>query len=232
MSAGPRSEPEAAEPIQVWDLPVRVTHWLIAALFFFSWWSAENDQLEWHMLSGYATLTLVLFRLYWGLIGSSTARFAAFVRGPGAVTRYASRLFVRGERGSAGHNPMGGWSAIAMLGFLLLQTILGLFAVDVDGINSGPLDYLVSFDTGRMVAHWHGAVFNVLLGLVGLHLAAIAFYAIFRRENLVVSMLTGRKRLPAAAIQGGLRLRSPWLALPGLAVAALIVAAIVLGLYR
>jgi cytochrome b len=219
-----------SSPVKIWDLPVRVVHWAIAALFGFSWWTAENDRLDWHMLSGYAILTLLLFRIYWGLVGSSTARFAVFVKGPAHILGYARGLLSSGAAVSAGHNPMGALSVIALLSSLLAQTALGLFAIDEDN-NAGPLNYMVSYDAGRQIAHWHHVVFNVLLYLVGLHLAAVAFYTIFKRENLIGAMLTGGKRLPRGSRRDRIEMRSPWWALPGLAAAALIVAAIVLGHY-
>lgn len=213
--------------MRIWDIPVRIFHWLLAALFAFSWWSAENDRLDWHMLSGYAILALVVFRIYWGFAGSPSARFAVFVRGPRAVLTYLRRLPTNEPPKSAGHNPMGGWSVLGMLSLLLVQVALGLFAIDVDGLNAGPLDYLISFDAGRVLAGWHGLVFDVLLVIVMLHVAAIAFYAAFKRENLVRAMVSGIKLLPPAAIPAGFQLRPVWWALPGLALAALIVAAIV-----
>jgi len=225
-SVVPPSEEANEVEVRIWDLPVRVFHWLLVALFAFSWWSAENDRLDWHMLSGYAILALVVFRIYWGFAGSWSARFAVFLKGPRAVLAYLRRLPLRDSARSAGHNPMGGWSVVAMLALLLAQVALGLFAIDVDGLNAGPLDYLVGFDTGRLIAGWHGRVFNVLLVIVGLHVAAIAFYAVFKRANLIVAMVTGIKRLPPAEIQTRSELRSVWLALPGLVLAALIVAAV------
>jgi cytochrome b len=177
--------------VRVWDAPVRIVHWLIALSIPALWWTAEHDQLEWHRRLGYGVLGLVVFRLLWGLMGGSTARFANFVRGPAAVLAYAGRLR-RGERVVVvGHNPMGGWSVVALLTLLASETALGLFCVDVDGLESGPLSRFVSFDIGRAAAHWHHALFNALLGLVGLHLAAIAFYAAAKRNNLVRPMLTG-----------------------------------------
>ena len=132
----------------LWDVPVRAFHWLLIALIAFSWWSGENHEMEWHRTSGYAILALVVFRLFWGLAGGRTARFARFVRGPRAVIAY-----VRGGAGAApGHNPLGGWSVVAMLATVAAMVTAGLFAVDVDGLESGPLADYVTFDQGRMAA--------------------------------------------------------------------------------
>jgi cytochrome b len=214
--------------VRVWDIPTRLFHWLIVALFGFSWWTAENDRLDWHMLSGYAILALVLFRLYWGFAGSGTARFANFVKGPKAFLAYSARLFERPGMTDLGHNPMGGWSVAALIALLLVQTVLGLFAIDVDGLSSGPLNRLVSFDTGRWMAGRHHMVFNLMLILIGLHVAAVAFYVLYKRENLLTAMVTGRRRVPRSQ-ELELRFVSLWWAIPGLLAAAAIVAFIVYG---
>jgi cytochrome b len=178
-------------PVRVWDLPTRLVHWLIAALIPFSWWSATNDHLSWHRLSGYVMLGLLGFRLIWGVIGSSTARFSDFVAGPPTVIAY-----LRGRSGARriGHNPLGGWSVIALLTVLALQIGLGLFAVDEDAIEAGPLSKFVSFDTGRAITHWHHQIFWVLVALITVHLVAILVYAL-RRKNLIGPMITGVARL-------------------------------------
>ena len=182
-----------AARVRVWDAPVRIVHWLVALAMPALWWTAETGQLEWHRRLGYAVLGLIVFRLIWGFVGGSTARFSSFVRGPRAVIAYARKL-VRGEPlAMVGHNPMGGWSVIALLALVLAETRLGLFSVDVDGLESGPLSRLVDFDQGRLAAHWHHWLFNALLVLIGLHLAAIAFYALAKRDNLVRPMLTGAR---------------------------------------
>jgi cytochrome b len=184
----------AAEPVRVWDVPTRLLHWLLVLLLPFSWWTAETGRLEWHRWSGYTLLGLVIFRLYWGFFGSSTARFARFLRGPGTVIGY-----LRGRWNvTAGHNPLGALSVIALLGLVLLQVVLGLFAVDVDGIESGPLSLYVSFQAGRAAAQWHEAVFDVLMYLVVLHVLAVLYYAIFRRQNLVGAMFSGNRRYESA----------------------------------
>lgn len=180
-------------PTTIWDLPTRLFHWLLAALIGFSWW-AQEDHLDWHRISGFAIAGLLVFRLWWGVAGSSTARFSGFLKGPGAILAY-----LKGSGpGAVGHNPLGGWSVAAMLLALVVQVGLGLFSVDQDGFESGPLAKYVSFDTGRLAAGGHEIVFNILLGLIVLHLAAIGWYAA-RRQNLVRPMITGRGTLPEGA---------------------------------
>lgn len=176
-----------------WDVAVRSFHWVIVLLVAFSWWSAEARLLDWHRRSGYAVLTLILFRLLWGYFGSAPARFSTFVRGPRAVAHYARHeLFSRAAPVGVGHNPLGGWSVLALLAAMLVQALLGLVAVDVDGIESGPLSAWVSFDTGRLASQAHGILFNVLLVLIVLHVAAILFYLVRKRANLVAGLGFGR----------------------------------------
>ena len=225
----PISDPGRKVRVRVWDLPTRLFHWLIVVLFAFSWWTAEYDHLDWHMLSGYAILVLVLFRIYWGFVGSSTARFANFLKPPRTFLAYAGRLFERSGHTTHGHNPMGGWSVVALVLLLLLQTVLGLFAIDVDGVSAGPLDTLVSFDTGRWFSHQHGRLFNFLLVFSGLHVAAILFYWIYKRENLISAMITGFKRLPGGDAGPDFHFVRFWWAVPGLVAAGLLVAWVVLG---
>jgi cytochrome b len=184
----PAPEPVPPARVRVWDIPVRVVHWSFVVGIVFSWWTADTGRLEWHRWSGYTLLGLLLFRIYWGFFGTSTARFSQFLRGPRAIGAYLKGRWPA----SAGHNPLGALSVVALLGLLLAQIVLGLFAVDVDGMESGPLSLYVSFATGRVCAEWHEAVFNTLMIVVLLHVLAVLFY-LFRRQNLVGAMFTGRR---------------------------------------
>jgi len=212
------NQPSHAASVVVWDIPVRLLHWLIVACVAVSWWSAEYRVMDVHLYSGYTLLGLLVFRLYWGLFGSPTARFAQFVRGPRAIAAY---LRERTGPEVPGHNPLGGWSVIAMLVLLLTQVGVGLFVTDVDGLESGPLSYLVSFDTSRTLADVHEIVFNVLLALIALHIVAVLFYLIARRTNLIGAMITGRRR--AHEIRGPVTLASLWRVWPGVALALIAV---------
>ena len=173
--------------------------------------------MDWHRYSGYALLGLLIFRIYWGFFGSSSARFSSFVRGLGSVVSY-----VRGtrEHQHAGHTPLGGWSVAAMLTLMLAQVLIGLFVSDVDGLESGPLSHLVSFEASRTLAEIHEIVFNVLLGLVTLHVAAILFYLFAKRDNLIVAMLTGKRR---SAKMAAMTPVPAWRVIPGIALAASVV---------
>jgi cytochrome b len=198
------------ERLAVWDAPTRLFHWVLVLLIGAMWWTGENRMLDWHRLAGYAVVALLLFRLAWGVVGSTTARFASFVQPPRAVARYVRQdLFKRGSAAHAGHNPLGGWSAVAMLLLLLTQALLGFLAVDIDGLESGPFSYLVDFDTGRQAAELHELLFNVLLAVMALHVAAVIFYLVWRRDNLISPMISGRRpwseRMPQLTQASGLR---------------------------
>jgi cytochrome b len=175
--------------IKIWDWPTRLIHWLFVLLIPAAWWTAEEHHLEWHRRIGYVLLALLVFRLVWGFIGSSTARFAGFITGPKAALRYA-----RGRdagRRRIGHNPLGGWSVAAMLILMVLQVGLGLFAIDIDGLEAGPLADLISFDAARKAAELHEVSFNLLLAFIVLHVGAILYYAFIKRDDLVRPMLSG-----------------------------------------
>src|SRR5579863_9303472 len=179
----------------VWDLPTRLFHWLLVGLFAFSWWSAEHDQMDRHLVSGIILLALLVFRIIWGIIGGSTARFSQFVKSPRHVVNYLRRA-EPGEGATKlapGHNPLGAYSVVALLALLVILVAAGLFAVDVDGLESGPLSYLVSFDHGRLAARVHAISFKALEVLIALHILAVLFYGL-RGRNLLRPMVTGRDR--------------------------------------
>ena len=123
--------------IRVWDAPTRLGHWALAALVAFAWWSAEYDHMDWHLWAGYGVLFVIAFRLYWGLVGSQTARFSHFLRGPRTMLAYARTLVSRKNDHGVGHNPLGALSVVALLLTLAVQIVTGLFAVDIDGVESG-----------------------------------------------------------------------------------------------
>jgi cytochrome b len=170
----------------VWDLPVRLFHWLLAALIAFSWWSVHHHHTDWHIWSGCAILTLLIFRILWGFVGSSTARFSSFVRGPRAIAAYW-----RGKWFGIGHNPLGALSVLVLLFAVAVQVGLGLIAEDEDGIYMGPLATLVSTDTSDEARDIHTLWFNVILGLIAVHLLAIVYYRL-RGKKLTLPMITGR----------------------------------------
>ena len=202
------------EKRKVWDAPTRLFHWVIVGLVVFCWWTAENDQLDLHRAGGITLAAFLIFRIYWGFVGSETARFGNFLRGPKTVMAYVAAMRAGKAEAAPGHSPIGGWSVAAMLAAARGQGPLGLFAVDVDGVESGPLSHLVSFSQGRFAAETHETLFNVLAALIALHIAAVAFYLIVAKKNLVGPMITGSAKTDADSKMAPL-----WLALPGIVLA-------------
>ncbi len=191
---------------RVWDLPTRMFHWTLVLGVLVACASAHAEgeaALRLHFLSGYAVLGLVVFRLLWGFAGTRYARFAQFVRGPLALRRYLREPAPAAA--TAGHNPLGGWSVLALLATCLLMAGSGLFTRD-EIASEGPLAQLVAERAVGLAGRLHANGELLLYLLVGLHLAAIAYFEFVRRERLVRAMLDGRqaKRRPAPASDGEL----------------------------
>jgi cytochrome b len=215
----PVQQGEVAPVVRVWDVATRVVHWSLVVLMGVSWWTARHHRMDLHRYSGYALLAVLMFRLYWGVFGSTTARFAHFVKGPRSIWSYVRS---RARHASLGHNPLGALSVLILLGLLLGQVVLGLFSVDVDGVESGPLSHWISFETGRVCARLHGTGFDVLKVFIVLHVAAVLFYWVFKRDNLIRPMITGLKGWHHGSLPQ-VEFASPWHALLGIALAALLV---------
>lgn len=205
-------QPSATVHVKIWDPWVRLVHWAIVGLIGLSWWSAETGRMDLHLTSGYLMLTLLLFRLLWGFIGSETARFRHFLRSPLAALGHLRHLLRRTPDTELGHNAAGGWMVLVLLGVLLLQVGTGLFADD-QILTRGPLASLVSGAASGWMTFLHIRNFNVILGLAALHVVAVAIYALVKGHNLVLPMLTGAKRVPAGHARHAPRLASPLLAL-------------------
>lgn len=186
--------------VRVWDLPVRLFHWVIVGLVCFAWWSAEEGgvTLKYHMWGGYTVLGLVLFRIAWGFAGSRYARFADFVHGPRRVLETARAVWTPAPSAAIGHNPLGGWMVLALLLSLLVQAGTGLFAND-DLFNEGPLYAHVGKDLSDTLTGIHHLNFDVLCVLIAVHVAAVAWHRLRKSENLVSAMFSGYKQLPAPA---------------------------------
>lgn len=180
--------------VLVWDILVRMIHWSLVILIPLCWWTYESYEMELHRLIGYGVLALMALRLFWGFAGSEAARFANFLRGPRTVLTY---LTARAPH-HGGHNPLGGWSVVALFSLLCVQPLLGLFAADRDGLDSGPFAAFVSDDHAQWAEQLHANLFYVLLGLVALHVFAIGAYA-WRGQNLIGPMLNGRADVPREA---------------------------------
>ena len=203
--------PAPAPWVRIWDLPTRLFHWLLVMLIALLYATGEYGLLDmaWHFWFGYATLALLMFRVLWGLLGSQTSRFTSFVRGPRAVVAYARAAYANGTHAVIGHNPLGGWSVIALLLCVIVQSVSGLFASDEIEAD-GPLVARVSNASVRLMTRVHHWNQNVLLLLIALHVGAVVFYQLVKHDNLVVPMFPGRK---PASQEAPLRFASAWLAL-------------------
>jgi len=181
---------DGARPsVLVWDAPVRVVHWLLAASFLGAFLTGESERWRLlHVTLGYAVAGLVAFRLVWGLIGTRHARFASFVRGPAAVARYLRTLVSGRPEHHAGHNPAGALAIVALLCLAAGVAVTGhLLYVDIGG---------------DAAEEWHEALADGMLVVVGLHVSGVLVASFLHRENLTRAMLTGRKRAdPSEAIQ-------------------------------
>jgi cytochrome b len=186
-----KDAPPDGGTILVWDLPLRLAHWALALCVAGSWAThyAGAEWSAWHARCGYAVLVLVVFRIVWGFVGTRHARFAVFLRGPRRVIDY-----VRGRSGApvVGHNPLGALSVVAMLALLLAQAGTGLFANDEIAFT-GPFYGWVSQATSGRLTSLHHANADWLLAFLVLHLAAVAWYGLVRRQPLVKAMLSGRR---------------------------------------
>jgi cytochrome b len=187
-------------PVKVWDLPLRLFHWLLLIAVAGALVSVQLKAMDWHGRFGLAVLGLLTFRLVWGFIGSTHARFLTFLPSPSDLTDYW-----RGRWSGLGHNPMGALSVFAILGLLIWQSTSGLFSDDVIAYT-GPLRSLVSGETSSFLTSWHSRMEWVIYGLIALHLGAIAFHELGKRERLIKPMVTGVKQVesePHSAAQGG-----------------------------
>jgi cytochrome b len=203
----------------VWDLPVRMTHWALVLAVAGCWAThyAGIEWFRWHRRLGYAVLVLVVFRVVWGFVGTRHARFASFVRGPRALLAYLRA----GGSATVGHNPLGALSVVALLALLLLQATTGLFAND-EIMNMGPFYGCIAPELSNRITSLHRASSDWLLVLIGLHVAAVAFYVRIRRLPLVRAMVTGRK--PAADVTAADAITGSRLRLACAIVAVLVVA--------
>lgn len=175
--------------VRVWDLPTRLFHWLLAALVVAAYVTGQigGSLIEWHGRAGIAIVGLLAFRLVWGLIGSTHARFANFVPGPARLGAY-----LRGQWKGLGHNPLGALSVLALLSLMLYQGLTGLVAND-EIAYSGPLRELVSGETSDWASGLHRQNYWIIVVFAGLHVAAVLYHALVKKDDLVGPMVTGTK---------------------------------------
>lgn len=178
----------------VWDIPLRLFHWLFALSIGASWLTAELgfEYMQIHFYLGYWTLGLLLFRIVWGFVGPKHARFSNFLKGPSVLLDYLKSMFTGSPIHTAGHNPAGGLMVIVMIILVAVQAGSGLFTSD-DIVWSGPYYPAVSGETARTMAVIHQQNFDFVLAAIALHILAIIFYWLVKKQNLIVPMFTGHK---------------------------------------
>jgi cytochrome b len=185
--------------VLVWDISIRVFHWLIVALVVAAY---ATWRLKWMVLHGWvgeAVLTLLLFRLLWGFFGGETARFSRFLTSPRIALQHLKHALRREPDRQVGHNPAGGWMVLLLLALLLVETLTGLYVAN-DIANEGPLTEGVPAWVANAIAASHAILWHALLAAIVLHVLAIAGFAAIKGQNLLRPMITGTKVLPASVI--------------------------------
>lgn len=211
--------PATTRPVKVWDLPTRLVHWGLVAAIALAWLSGERGNFTVHFIAGQVALGLLLFRIVWGFVGSETARFGAFVPTPTRLRDYLKAVAAGRSHLIVGHNPIGATMVFALLGVLGLQVLTGLFASENTwAFVEGPLADFIDTDLSETLTGFHKDwLFNILLGLIALHILAAIFHLTVKRDNLIRPMITGRKTYPTDVAEAPPRMVSPWGAL-GLAI--------------
>ncbi|WP_052134485.1 cytochrome b/b6 domain-containing protein [Sphingomonas sp. 37zxx] len=177
MNRATIAAPTIPKTIGVWDLPVRLFHWLLVAIILVSFLSAEEDSglAAWHFPAGWIAAVLIAFRLAWGFVGGEHARFAGFLK-PARLAHHIGGLFSGKPERSIGHNALGGMAIVALLG-----TVAGI-------IYTGAT---MQGDAGEEL---HETLGNILLGLIALHVVGVVVMSLLTKDNLVAAFITGRKR--------------------------------------
>jgi len=186
--------------ILVWDAPTRLFHWLIVALVVAAYATWRLNWMDWHAQAGNALLTLVLFRLLWGFFGSETTRFSRFLTSPRVALRHLAHMLRREPDRQAGHNPAGGWMVLILLALLLGEALTGLYVAN-DVADVGPFTASVPAPIANAITSLHLIFWDALLAAVALHVLAVLVYAVAKRHNLVLPMITGWKTLPDSVPQ-------------------------------
>lgn len=182
-------------PVRIWDFPTRFFHWTLAACVtgLLITGHLGGNAMVWHFRCGYAVISLLLFRIVWGVVGGRWSRFSSFLYSPRTVLEY-----VQGRahpHHGVGHNPLGAGSVFALLLFLITQVSTGLFSDDEIAF-AGPLTKFVSSATVSLATKYHTEIGQVvLIALILLHVAAITYYYLRKKENLIKPMLSGDKWL-------------------------------------
>ncbi len=184
-----------AAGVLIWDLPVRVFHWLLVLAFTASFLTRGADRfLDLHVFAGYVTLSLVVFRIYWLMRGGYYARLARLRFAAAEVAQYLGRLVRHRAQRFPGHNPAGAWAVVAMLALLGLVCASGIAVMGSDE-GHGPLAGMLGHDLDTLAKAVHRALSWLMVGLVGVHLTGVLVESRLHRENLIAAMLSGRKRI-------------------------------------
>ena len=189
--------------IFVWDLPVRLFHWLLVTSIFAAWYTSDGERglIDIHLKIGYFILGLIIFRIIWGVLGTKYAKFSQFIPNKTALINYIKDFKQTKESNSVGHNPLGGLMVIFMLMLLLSQAISGLFMND-DVFTTGPYFDSVDGATQKIMSFIHSNAFDVIIVFSALHIGAIFYYLFAKKINLIIPMFTGYKSNNANKTQG------------------------------
>lgn len=195
----------------LWDLPVRLFHWLLLAAILTAVVSVNLNAMTLHVWAGQTVFGLVLFRLLWGFLGTRTARFSSFVRSPVVALAYLRNLREQVRVLHLGHNPMGAYSVLGLLALTLIQAGTGLFADD-DVLTQGPLAHLLSSDGREFMTAWHKLNINLLFAMIALHILAIFMYWKLGKQNLVRPMVIGKACVTEdRPVEGTDNTATPWM---------------------
>lgn len=192
--AGGDQQKLATDSVRVWDLPTRLFHWLLVLSLAGSWWTSEAgiEWIDWHFRFGYLAAGLIIFRIIWGLVGTRHVRFSGFLYSPAKIFAYLRTLGRRDSKPVTGHNPLGGLVVLLIIIIVGAQVATGLFATD-DIFTDGPFHTLVSDDLAGTLTSWHHRIFTAIQVIAAVHIAAVLFYWIWKRQQLIWPMITGRK---------------------------------------
>lgn len=206
--------------VKVWDIPTRLFHWGLVAVFIFQFVTGDilDDAMQLHFYGGYVALGLILFRIIWGFVGSYHARFSSFLYSPAVAIRYMKGT--ADTQTYLGHNPLGGYSVMAILAVMMTQAVSGLFMTD-DIFFNGPYYGALGSAVDDVMSFLHHNAFLVMWFLIALHIAAITYYTFKKKQALVPAMFHGKK--PATTDQS-MAVKTPWIAF---IVSVLVTAAIV-----
>ena len=239
MSKGSKAGSGGNILVKVWDIWVRLFHWLLVAFVLLSFLTGEIGGFDFtvpgterfisnmnlHVLSGLTILALLIFRIIWGFAGSSTARFGNFIKGPKVALDYIKSVLRGPVAFFAGHNPAGGAVVVIILAALTVQASTGLFSQDDSFFaTKGPLAFLVADETSKEVTTFHKLWWEyAIITLVVLHITANLFYWLIKKQDLIAAMFTGRRRLPAGQVDPKVSFAATWLGAAIAIVAGLVV---------